>query len=278
MERVYEKDTYRPLPALARFTRFYHAEVDSTMYFSAGRFRQREEHCIFHYTIRGMGECFYGSRRYRTTPGVGFLHVINDPEAGYGYPNAGQSSWEFICLCYEGGNARDLTRELLMRYGPLYRIPTDALALPMFQEKFWADRQSQSNAQAAELFTRFLGALLRGAEPGPAEASPLAARAKALFDARHEENPGVAELATWLNVSREHLSRVFKEDTGEPLREYLTRQRLLRACRLLKEEQLSITEIAQRCGASSPSNFARAFKHALGMTPAQFRKQGVIPI
>ncbi|MBQ4165586.1 MAG: helix-turn-helix transcriptional regulator, partial [Oscillospiraceae bacterium] len=51
--------------------------------------------------------------------------------------------------------------------------------------------------------------------------------------------------------------------------------RIRRACSLLRENTLSITEVALRCGFSDSNYFSRAFRKCCGMTPSQYRSGGL---
>lgn len=80
-----------------------------------GSQRRNEQHCIFHYTVRDSGEVLYEGQTYRTAPGQGFFHIINDPLAGYGYPAGAVEPWEFVVISFSGGNSRAMTKELMER-------------------------------------------------------------------------------------------------------------------------------------------------------------------
>jgi AraC-like DNA-binding protein len=51
----------------------------------------------------------------------------------------------------------------------------------------------------------------------------------------------------------------------------MRRLRAERAARLLRNGQLSISEIAQNCGYASHSHLCREFKTQLGATPSEYR-------
>jgi AraC family transcriptional regulator len=53
---------------------------------------------------------------------------------------------------------------------------------------------------------------------------------------------------------------------------YITRQRIERAKRLLAETELPISEIALRTGFSSQSHFTTSFRRLAGVTPSSFRR------
>ncbi len=82
----------------------------------------------------------------------------------------------------------------------------------------------------------------------------------------------LAETAAHFAVSPSHLSRVFHRETGFGVREYLIQYRIRQACELLLNSDLSVTQIADRCGFSDSNYFGDAFKKATGLSPREYRK------
>jgi AraC-like DNA-binding protein len=83
----------------------------------------------------------------------------------------------------------------------------------------------------------------------------------------------VKELADATALSRSAFSTRFTELVGEPPMTYLTRWRMLRATRLLKNE-VKTEIIADLLGYESEAAFRKAFKREIGIPPAQYRKRG----
>ncbi|MDO5422413.1 MAG: response regulator [Eubacteriales bacterium] len=81
------------------------------------------------------------------------------------------------------------------------------------------------------------------------------------------------ELAAAVFMSPDHLTKLFKKETGMSLSDYIIQKRLLLAQQLLTSTDLSIVEIASRAGFSYSSYFVRIFKKKLGITPQQYRKE-----
>jgi AraC-like DNA-binding protein len=88
----------------------------------------------------------------------------------------------------------------------------------------------------------------------------------------------VGEIAERLNVSAEHLARVFKQQTGISPHVHIQNAKMLAACGMLKSESLPVKEIAWRLGYETPANFMRTFQRVIRCTPIQFRKNGVVPL
>lgn len=78
-------------------------------------------------------------------------------------------------------------------------------------------------------------------------------------------------MADKVYLNQNYLSKLFKDFTGCSFLEYLTKVRLDKACSLLKDSNLSISEIAGKTGFGNRLNLIRAFKKNLGKTPSDFR-------
>ncbi len=88
--------------------------------------------------------------------------------------------------------------------------------------------------------------------------------------ASHEEWP-VERLAKVSGVSEAHFARSFKEAFGLPPHRYLLTRRIERAKTLLRESELSITDIAFQTGWASLGTFGRTFRDVTGESPGELR-------
>ena len=80
-------------------------------------------------------------------------------------------------------------------------------------------------------------------------------------------------LAEQHHISRYYLAHIFRQVTGYGLKEYLMLCRISYACHQLEENTQTIGEIAENAGFRDMSNFSRAFKERIGMSPTEFRKK-----
>jgi len=88
--------------------------------------------------------------------------------------------------------------------------------------------------------------------------------------ASHEDWP-VRRLARVSDVSEAHFARSFKQAFGVPPHRYLLTRRIERATALLRDTELSITEIAFDTGWSSLGTFGRTFRDVTGQSPGAIR-------
>src|SRR5438270_5677207 len=96
-------------------------------------------------------------------------------------------------------------------------------------------------------------------------------RAKDRMDAASDEDWPVGRLARVSHVSEAHFARSFKEAFGVPPHRYLLTRRIERATALLRDTDLSITEIAFQTGWNSLGTFGRTFRDVTGETPGELR-------
>jgi transcriptional regulator GlxA family with amidase domain len=84
------------------------------------------------------------------------------------------------------------------------------------------------------------------------------------------EAPPLAELAHLSGMSLSKLKRLFKQVFGcGPYRYYQT-MRMKKAAFLLRENQLSVSEVGYRLGFSNLSHFSRVFEEHTGMKPKKY--------
>ena len=96
-------------------------------------------------------------------------------------------------------------------------------------------------------------------------------RAKDRMDAASHEEWPVRRLAQVSGASEAHFARSFREAFGAPPHRYLLTRRIERAVALLRDTDLSITEIAFQTGWNSLGTFGRTFRDVTGENPAAIR-------
>ena len=91
------------------------------------------------------------------------------------------------------------------------------------------------------------------------------------------EELSLRKVAKAVNIHPNYLSEKFKQVTGMNFVEYVARTRFEKACRLLRDGDLRISDIAFVAGFQSLSQFNRVFKRLSGKSPTQFRTaKGVV--
>jgi len=96
-----------------------------------------------------------------------------------------------------------------------------------------------------------------------------AAKFAALASTETDDKPPIAAMLRRSGASRRTLERIFRAETGMSLGQWLRRQKLLRALRLLAAGE-SVNTIALDLGYNSASAFIAMFRRELGQTPTRY--------
>ncbi|WP_433300818.1 GlxA family transcriptional regulator [Actinoplanes sp. CA-030573] len=105
-----------------------------------------------------------------------------------------------------------------------------------------------------------------------AEREPL--RAVQRLIAEHPDaDLSVPRLAAAANLSPRQFTRAFTTEIGVSPGRYVDRVRLETARRLLEDTAAGVAEISRTAGYGTPEAMRRAFLHALGVSPAEYRRR-----
>ena len=99
-------------------------------------------------------------------------------------------------------------------------------------------------------------------------------RAKDRMDGAPDEEWPVHRLAEISAVSVAYFAREFKKAFGLPPHRYLLSRRIERASAMLRDTDLSITDIALQTGWTSLGTFGRIFRDITGASPGEIRARG----
>ena len=133
---------------------------------------------------------------------------------------------------------------------------------------------ADSLAHALAVRFLFLGEHLPTRSRGTAVLPPRKLRnVEDLIESRLAADLTLQELAAESGYSRSHFLRMFRATTGMTPHRYVLKRRVERARQLLEQVELSVAEVAFRCGFSSQAHLTFAFRNEFGVTPAEYRRQ-----
>lgn len=104
------------------------------------------------------------------------------------------------------------------------------------------------------------------------KSGPLVNKLKKKIDQEFQNKEfSLNEVADELGVTPNYLGAQFKQKIGKSYTEYIEKLRIDKACRLLKETNLKIYQIADECGYADGQYLSRVFKNAIGLTPLEYK-------
>ena len=93
------------------------------------------------------------------------------------------------------------------------------------------------------------------------------------IDTHYKENLSLDLLADYAHVNKYYLAHIFKEEYGMSPISYLISRRIEESKYLLRETDMSLSQIARVLGFSSPSYFSQSFRRVEGTAPMEYRKR-----
>ena len=169
--------------------------------------------------------------------------------------------------------------ERLETVGPLYR---NIKTISQLEELFAKIEHEYMHADAlsVEVLKCFTAELLfvilrhKNEHEKIAQGSNLITMVQEYVQNNYMNEVKLSSLAEMFCVSQEHLSRVFKQETGIGFKDYLMKYRLKKAEEMLRHETgRAVSEVAYACGFNDGNYFSYTFKKAYGISPTQIRRK-----
>lgn len=230
---------------------------------------------LIFYTLSGEGTLSYLDDTYRLTPGsAAFINCINH----HYYECVRDSSWEFLWVHINGSSTLGYYEEFTKNG---FHILTGKECAPAEQ----SIRSILSLLQAQHTHTDILVSnqivnlltILLTADESYTENKALMPdylkKALKTIENRFTENLNLEVIAREAGVSKYHLSRIFKSQTGITVKEYIILKRINYAKELLRYSDKTVEEIGYMCGFNHTSHFISMFKAYEDTTPKHFRME-----
>ncbi|TDF96635.1 response regulator transcription factor [Paenibacillus piri] len=99
-----------------------------------------------------------------------------------------------------------------------------------------------------------------------------AQKAMAYIEEHLGHDVGLQQVAKHVHLHPNHLSEVFKKETGLNFGDYVTRQKIRRAMEILKVSPAKVSEVASSVGYEDVKYFSQLFKKYTGKTPSEYRE------
>jgi AraC-like DNA-binding protein len=147
------------------------------------------------------------------------------------------------------------------------------LCLAILQPRPTPLAQTYRTALLGLVFCKIRELLLCPAPPAsPDGKAAFSWRSACHFVTEHCGEPiGRDDVARFLRIHPNHVSRLFACFAGQTFSEYLEASRLRRAQELLSDPRLNVSEVSRLCGFASPSYFIRRYRRHFGVTPGRSR-------
>lgn len=220
--------------------------------------------------VEGNGTLETGGQTQPVQPGDVFFLPAGCAHAYW--PEA--ERWEVRWIALDGSAAAALPEQLEMTQPQIVRGGA-AVFLPLYERMLAAissDRLHGPYACSALAYSCLMEMRRMIVSRGDAR-NRILSQTLRYIDENHYRDVSLAEMAENAGVTPQHLCRVFRETMHMRPGEYLTQRRVQAAQALLREEALTLAQIADRVGFSSPAYFGTVFRRCVGITPGEYRRR-----
>ena len=228
--------------------------------------RRVQSFYTWHFIIDGAGNLEIGGKLRKLERGDMFF-IPPGVEMRY-FPDA-DDPWKYVWFSLIGEDAE--------RFGKLLGFSVNAPARRMDGYHGIVSRLkglfSALEAEEGGIFSA-LSAFYAIMEICTADAVPSGIHAVKKYLDESFALPGfsVERLCFDAGMSHAHMLRLFRKEFGTSVIQYVITKRIELACELLKTTSLSVKSVAFSCGFSDEQHFMKTFKHQMGISALQYRK------
>lgn len=223
-----------------------------------------------HFTLITRGDLRQGTKRETYECSADTLLFHNSQEPHYNVKPAGLTRGFQMEIHPQWSLPFELKLESLPNCSKITHPSIKLLFYNIYKEAKLPDDLSSLTIDALvmEMFSA-----MHGIEAFTANGTPRwVKKADELLHDRFDQPLSLQELSVELNLHWAHLSREFSRYFHCTFGTYVRKIRVEKSLALLRNKNLSLTDIALRCGFSDQSHFIRCFKEFTGITPKAFRK------
>lgn len=248
-------------------------ETDPEAYNWNGMERNETGKIIFQYTLNGLGKINIEGKNYELKSGDGFL--VDIPSNHHYYLPKESKEWEFIFLTLYGEEAERCFKLIKNKFGQILHL--DSTSLPIKHifnslEKAAANELQDAYESSAYAYS-FLMNLISHIQSSQNKSWPKSVLKAVYFIQSHYAEPiSLDDIVDESQISKYHLTRIFQQYTHMTPMKFVTKIRMEQALKLLKDDSLTIDEIAKSVGYANGNYFNKVFRSFIGVSPGKYRK------
>ena len=229
---------------------------------------------LIHYILGGKGIYKTDGRIYQLSEGDAFLirpNTLIYYEADRYHP------WTYTWIGFQGLKMDEYFKRTSLLETPCFHYDRDDRVRLCHEKMFEAynlpeNRDLMMNSILYEYLYLLASKFPRKSITPTEKKISYVEEALRYIEANYAHSVNIQVIADHLNIERTYLYRLFKDITGVSPQEYLLDYRIRRACSLLKETDLPVSDIARSVGYGDALYFSRLFKQKKGSPPSEYRK------
>ncbi len=224
----------------------------------------------YHILLIISGKCiaYHNDKKHTLLPGGVVLYAPGEPQT-YIFPNECVSLW----IHFSGTSVQEILETCVLKSG-VYQLNSDKHLNDLFFSVIKCFNQEETrkytNASIIEMLCYLSDKIQK---PDFQKCPDGIYDATSYINKNYDKNFTLSELSKISGYSKSRFSYLFRRFIGCTPIEYQRNIRLNSSCDLLCSTQLSISEIASKCGYDDALYFSRIFKKKYGKSPSQYQKE-----
>ena len=247
-------------------------ETDSDAYNWNGMERSETGKVIFQFTLNGLGKINITGKEFPLGPGDAFL--VDLPSKHRYFLPKESKEWEFVFLTLYGEEAMRCFKMIKSKFGQILHL--DSTSPPVKRIFYLIEKAANDDLQDAYESSAyaysFLMNLISHIQHSQNKSWPNSVLKAVYFIQRHYSEPiSLDDIVNETQISKYHLTRIFQQYTHMAPMKFVTKVRIEQALMLLKDNNLTIDEIAKKVGYANGNYFNKVFRSFIGVSPGKYR-------
>lgn len=232
---------------------------------------------VLHFIVDGKGKFTIDGQT--TELGVGDMFILPKGKVTF-YQADSKHPWTYLWVGFSGSKAENILSktQLLEQYFCHSTLKSKVLdqivKLTQFRD------QKLDDVTELQLIAELYKLLAYLIEESPSKAvsdgsiliQNYIRQTKKIIHSQYGTSLKVGEIADKLNLNRSYLYKIFKEETGYAIKDYIVQVRMEKSADLLTNTTFHISEVANAVGFTDGLTFSKAFKKYFNQSPSNYRK------
>ncbi len=230
-------------------------------------------HYLIHYIVSGKGIFKIDNKLYHLSAGQAFLIP---PEKSVSYQSDEVDPWIYSWIGFSGDGCKKLLKNIGLSLETPVCESTSPKQTGFYMDLIQTSSRLKDGKEYAMMgnFLLFLSTLdYQKQEEQKETLNNYASKATDYIARNYAYDISVDDIAHFVNISRSHLFRIFKEQLGVSIQQYLMNIRISTAADMLSTTDYSIQEICFSSGFKDCNYFSKVFMKQKGLSPTQYRNQ-----
>jgi AraC-like DNA-binding protein len=234
------------------------------------------DHFLIHFILEGQGTFYVDGKSYSLSKNEGFLIC---PDVVTYYEADKDNPWIYSWVGFKGIKAEAYLRmAMLDRARPVFQNKDSSIMKKCLEDmRKAAGLKYGSDLRLQGLLGIFLSELIEIAENSDAQGSNYKEiyikKTLQFIETNYSREIRIADIAKYVGLNKNYFSSFFKESLKISPQEYLIRYRINKACELMRNEALSISDVSRSVGYNDPLGFSKIFRKVQGCSPRQYRQE-----